>query len=263
MTTYRMAMRAGNGGQNLWPLCFSLGVAAITYDPLSRTNLSDYLPGEPIELWAELAPTQKASLRRVAYEMKKSDVIFVKQGPKIVGRGVVKGPYEFDHSYRIIDEYGTPWPHQVPVFWDNDFVEIDILLGGEQLTVKELSQDDVQKIGFKEKEKNDYLGQIEAKEGEAYTSEANFRVRNKALINIKKMSSQCSCEVCGFNFGKYYGDVGHGYIIAHHLRPVSSGPTITTLDDIALVCANCHAIIHSKSPQFSMSDLKLIIAARK
>ena len=263
MTTYRMAMRVGSGGQDLWPLCFSLGVAAITYNPLATTDLSKYLPGEPTELWAELQPTQKASLRRVAYEMNKSDIIFVKNGPKIVGRGVVTDRYKFDNLNRIIDKYGNPWPHQVPVEWDKDFVEIDILLGAEQLTVKELTDDEIQKIQFKEQKTKENLRQIEADEGELYTSESNFRVRNRALINIKKMQSSCTCEICGFNYEDYYSDIGRGYIIAHHIRPVSSGPTITTLDDIALVCANCHAMIHSKNPPISMSDMKQVVSIRQ
>lgn len=268
MTTYRMAMRAGSRGQELWPLCFSLGVAAITYEPLSTTNLSLHSPGEPAHLWDQLHPTQKASLSRLAYQMKEGDVIFVKQGPKIVGRGNVTALYDFDHAFKvrgvtIEDEFGTPWPHQVPVKWDTDFIEVDILLGSEQLTVKKLELDDVKRIGYVEQEKKDQLSRIEAEEGKVFKAETNFRVRNRTLINIKKMQSPCICEVCGFSYEQHYGEIGRGYIIAHHLKLVATGPTTTTLDDIALVCANCHAMIHSKNPPIPISDMRHIVMGQQ
>jgi hypothetical protein len=135
----------------MWPQCLLLGVAAITYDSLLKTDLSNYPLGEPKDLWEQLEPTQKASLRRVAYEMKRSDVIYVKQGPKIIDKGTVKGPakgnaYIFDSGFRLREPNGTPWAHQVPVDWSTDFPEIKMLLGGEQVTVKELSPDEVKRI---------------------------------------------------------------------------------------------------------------------
>jgi hypothetical protein len=151
MTAWRMSFRVGNQGHEMWPQCLRLGVAAITYDPLIETDLSKYPEGEPEELWNELEPTQKASLRRVAYEMKAGDVIYVKKGPKIVDKGVVKGPakrnaYLFDSEFRLRQPDGTPWAHQVPVDWSANFPELDILLGGEQVTVKELASGEVTQI---------------------------------------------------------------------------------------------------------------------
>ena len=85
----------------MWPHCRELGIAAITYYPLHDTDLSRYPKGEPKHLWAQLTSSQKASLRRVAYEMKEGDIIYVKQGPRIVGRGVINGSYQFDYEYRL------------------------------------------------------------------------------------------------------------------------------------------------------------------
>ena len=259
MTIWRMAFRVGSRGQELWPICFKLSVAAITYNPLAEIDLSKYPPGEPKKLWAQLEPTQKASLRRVAYEMKKKDVIFVKRGPKIVGRGVVQRRYKFDYEHRIIDQNGTPWPHQLKVKWDLNFPEINIVLGSEQLTVKKLSSEDLKSIDRSAKIANNYYDKIEAEEGDTYKTEAFFRKRNRTLIQIKKLQSNYSCEVCGFNYENHYGKIGHNFIVAHHVKPVSSGPTKTTLDDIALVCANCHAIIHLKKPPVPISRMRELI----
>ncbi|MGH7455743.1 MAG: HNH endonuclease [bacterium] len=262
MTIWRMSFRAGNQGHEMWRDCFRLGIAAITYYPLVKTDLSKYPNGEPKELWAQLESTQKASLRRVAYEMKAGDIIYVKQGPKIVSKGVVKGSYQFDSKFRLIDPNGEPWAHQVPVEWVSDFPEIEILLGSEPLTVKELSPDNVQKLEAAIEKVSESNRQKEVVEGETYKIEAVFRSRNRALIQAKKANSDYRCEVCGFNFEATYGAIGREYIIAHHLRPISSGVIKTTLDDIALLCANCHAMVHVKTPPVSIEDLRKLVARR-
>jgi len=151
MNYWRMSFRVGNHGHEMWPECVRLGVAAITYYPLERTDLSRYPEFEPRRLWKQLAVSQKVSLRRVAYEMKGGDIIYVKQGPKIVGKGTIQGAsnrraYKFDSRFQITDPQGVPWAHQVPVDWSGDFPQIDLLLGSEQYTVKELSEQEVDRI---------------------------------------------------------------------------------------------------------------------
>jgi hypothetical protein len=151
MPNWRMSFRVGNQGYEMWPDCLRLGVAAITYAPLAKVDLSKHLPGQPKDLWDRLEPTQKASLRRVAYEMRAGDVIYVKQGPRIVDRGVVIGPknknaYQFDSQFRLVDPNGEPWAHQVPVDWSKSFPETTVLLGAEQLTVKKLSVEEIETI---------------------------------------------------------------------------------------------------------------------
>ena len=135
----------------MWPECLRLGIAAITYRPFTKVNLSEYVAGEPKHLWEQLKPTQKASLRRVAYEMKSGDVIYVKQGPEIIDRGIVQGTtkrnaYIFDSDLSLREPNGKPWAHQVPVKWARSFPRIRMLLGGEQVTVKELSAGEVKRL---------------------------------------------------------------------------------------------------------------------
>lgn len=56
------------------------------------------------------------------------------------------------------------------------------------------------------------------------------------------------CEVpgCGFDFEAGYGELGRDYAQVHHLLPLSDrcAPRLTKLSDLAVVCANCHAMIH-------------------
>jgi hypothetical protein len=257
-----MSFRAGNQGYEMWPDCFRLGIAAITYYPLAKIDLSQYSYGEPKNLWKKLEPAQKASLRRVAYEMTVGDVIFVKQGTKIVSKGIVKGSYQFDTKFRLIDPNGTPWAHQVPVQWVLDFPEVEILLGAEPLTVKELSPDKVEELEAAIKKVKKHYQQAEAIEGEIYKKEAVFRSRNRALVQAKKANSDYCCEVCGFNFRKTYGIIGANYIIAHHRKLISSGVARTTINDIALLCANCHAMVHTQNPPIAIEKLRVLIAHR-
>ena len=62
-------------------------------------------------------------------------------------------------------------------------------------------------------------------------------------------SGNLICEVpnCGFDFKKRYGSVGDGYAQVHHLVPLKKAPPEGRkifLKDLAVVCANCHVMIH-------------------
>jgi len=81
---WRMAFCCGNRGPSLWKECRKLNVAAITYNPLARVDLTGHKYNEPRSLWNQLYPTQKSSLRYVAYDMKHGDTIYVKEGAQII-----------------------------------------------------------------------------------------------------------------------------------------------------------------------------------
>ncbi len=70
----------------------------------------------------------------------------------------------------------------------------------------------------------------------------------KIALASKSGAGHLLCEVpgCGFDFLKIYGEIGRDYAQVHHLQQLSDleSPTITTLKDLAVVCANCHAMIH-------------------
>jgi 5-methylcytosine-specific restriction protein A len=135
-----MAFREGSGGYEMWPTCYQHGVAAISYEEIDATDLSKFPVGEPKDLLQGFSSSQKSSLRAVAHEMAKGDVVYVKQGTGIVGRGTVTGPYKFQMNQNIIDSRGHLWPHQVPVAWESDFSPVPLKLGAELHTVLELDE---------------------------------------------------------------------------------------------------------------------------
>jgi len=78
------------------------------------------------------------------------------------------------------------------------------------------------------------------------------RERNRELIEAKKMkvlsrTQNLQCEVCSFSFHDRYGARGEAFCEVHHRSPLADGgPRETTLDDLAVVCSNCHRMLHRK-----------------
>jgi hypothetical protein len=249
-TAWRMAFRCGNQGTPMWPYCLKYNVAAITYYPILKTNLSKHVEGEPKELWADLAPAQKASLKRVVYKMKKGDIIYMKDGGYIIEKGTVLGPYKYDTQNRIIDPNGYPWNHQVPVDWQKDFTPVKTLLGAEQYTVLPLTPKKVETLERLIARKRRDSHRLEVTEGLPFKAEVTLRKRNRAIIAAKKALSDGTCEVCGMGFADTYG-IKIFCLVAHHQKqPIGQRrrASTTTMDDIALICPNCHAVAHTVEP---------------
>ncbi|MFB7916581.1 HNH endonuclease [Streptomyces sp. NPDC056061] len=70
-------------------------------------------------------------------------------------------------------------------------------------------------------------------------------LRARKIAQAEKLGHPLQCEVCTFDFGRSYGPLGEGYVEVHHRLPLHvSGPRETRLDDLALLCANCHRMCH-------------------
>lgn len=93
----------------------------------------------------------------------------------------------------------------------------------------------------------------EFSEGKLLLKKHLSRERNPKLISEAKRSflkknKSLFCEVCGFDFEKSYGALGKNFIEAHHIKPVSkmNDGEKTKVEDIVMVCSNCHSMIHRK-----------------
>lgn len=80
--------------------------------------------------------------------------------------------------------------------------------------------------------------------------ERNAQVIKDAKKNFKSINNSLYCEICGFDFEKKYGEIGSNYIEGHHILPISQIDTEYTIrpEEIALVCSNCHRMLHRKKP---------------
>ena len=91
----------------------------------------------------------------------------------------------------------------------------------------------------------------EAEEGRVLTRLHRIRERSRKLVEGKKkavlkLNGCLSCEACGFDFSKKYGSAGEGLIDVHHTKPVHTltHGDKTRLEDLVLLCSNCHRVVH-------------------
>jgi 5-methylcytosine-specific restriction enzyme A len=97
--------------------------------------------------------------------------------------------------------------------------------------------------------------ELEAMEGVQRRRFVSHRSRERAMREAKLHQARLAspdgrirCEVprCSFDLEAVYGSAAAGFAHVHHLRPLgeATAPTITRLEDLAVVCPNCHAVIH-------------------
>lgn len=92
--------------------------------------------------------------------------------------------------------------------------------------------------------------------------ERNSRVIREAKERFKQShNGKLFCEICDFDYSQKYGELGKGYIEGHHIVPVSEleEGSKTKVEDIVLVCADCHRMLHRKRPWLSKEELKQIL----
>ena len=87
------------------------------------------------------------------------------------------------------------------------------------------------------------------------------RKRNRAIRNQCAEKYKYTCQICGFNFEKTYGEIGKGFIEVHHLKPMASYDKEhdIKLDDLIALCPNCHSMIHIGGDLKRPKDLRMII----
>jgi 5-methylcytosine-specific restriction protein A len=98
----------------------------------------------------------------------------------------------------------------------------------------------------------DFDEELSAVEGEQRRRLVLHRRRENSLRVVKIRNAiahgRLACEVpgCGFEFARVYGALGAGFAEVHHRKPLASRkrPESTSLDELAIVCANCHRMIH-------------------
>ena len=110
---------------------------------------------------------------------------------------------------------------------------------------------------------NDELNEdFESSEGKLLFKLHRERERDGLITYQKKQlalkANKFFCEVCTFSFLEKYGEE---YIECHHTLPISAGERITRLEDLSLVCSNCHRMLHRKidGKYLSVNELKIHI----
>jgi predicted HNH restriction endonuclease len=105
-------------------------------------------------------------------------------------------------------------------------------------------------------------------EGKVVVRTVKQRQRSRKLVNDAKTqfreihAGRLFCEVCGFDYQAAYGVE---YIEAHHTEPLSSlnDETENTTEAVVLLCANCHRVAHSRTPPYSIEELKTMLNTKE
>ncbi|KGB52648.1 putative restriction endonuclease [Sphingopyxis sp. LC81] len=103
---------------------------------------------------------------------------------------------------------------------------------------------------------------ITGKEGRILTRIHSYRERDRAFVakvkkHRKKLNGKIPCEACGLDPLTTYGAEGERCIEAHHRIPIQElqPDSVTREEDIALICASCHRIVHSRYPCLTLDEL--------
>ena len=76
----------------------------------------------------------------------------------------------------------------------------------------------------------------------------------------------CRCSVCALSFLEVYGEIGEDFIHVHHKKPLAARRDDYMVDprkDMAPVCPNCHAMLHTQDPPLGLDELIAMMAAMR
>jgi 5-methylcytosine-specific restriction protein A len=91
--------------------------------------------------------------------------------------------------------------------------------------------------------------------------ERNSAARDKCILHYG-----CRCAACGLSLAEKYGEAAQGLIHVHHLRQladVNAEYVVDPIQDLRPVCPTCHAVIHSRTPPFTVQEITAMIEGTK
>lgn len=93
------------------------------------------------------------------------------------------------------------------------------------------------------------------------TIERNPNLIRQAKLKEMEESGELRCKICGFSFYEKYGVIGQNYIECHNIIPLSQigEEYVATVEDILLVCSNCHRMLHRIRPWINADQLKQLL----
>lgn len=101
-------------------------------------------------------------------------------------------------------------------------------------------------------------------EGTTKRVNVNVYERNPEARKICLEKHGYDCSVCGFNFEKAYGKIGHSFIHVHHIIPlhkIKKGYVVNGETDLIPVCPNCHSMLHREidGKNLSVDELRKLV----
>ena len=89
--------------------------------------------------------------------------------------------------------------------------------------------------------------------------------RNRAIRDQCAKRDNYTCQVCGFNFEKVYGERGKKFIEVHHKNPMANfdGKHEIELKDLISLCSNCHSMVHYGGEFLDIDELRKTLISTK
>lgn len=116
----------------------------------------------------------------------------------------------------------------------------------------------------------DEPGIVQAPEGRVLTRIHRVRERSGKLVEAAKARAmkrygRLCCEACGLDFKERYGGIAEGIIDVHHTKPLHTliEGDQTSLEDLALLCANCHRVVHSSRNWLTIEQVRFAFRLRR
>lgn len=114
------------------------------------------------------------------------------------------------------------------------------------------------------------LGNIEVTEGSQNLITHLIRERRPQIVKLAKKKfikehGKLYCVLCEFDFKEKYGNLGENFIQAHHINPISEmkEEDKTKVNDLIMVCSNCHSMLHNRNPWKTVEELQKILEINK
>ncbi len=88
--------------------------------------------------------------------------------------------------------------------------------------------------------------------------ERRARERSSMLRAAKLLRHGTVCSACRTDYGERAGGRGVHALDVHHLEPLGArGEGVTRLEELAVVCASCHRMLHGKAGSTALSPEEL------
>ncbi|HET8760248.1 MAG TPA: HNH endonuclease [Nitrospiria bacterium] len=253
-----------------WP---ALGdVSALAEDELLRLVRRTYRDYKPAA-----ATLSSGMLHKFYHSVQRGDMLVARRGLKqLAAVGTVKGAGYYDPN-KHSEPYDSPdeaFPNHLDVQWANkprDVVFPEIVFSIQ--TIYEIPQEKF--LSLTESSRRmippDSNFPDEVGDDEEFIEGAVCQRTVNAYERDPRARAACiakhglRCGVCGMSFERRYGSIGRGFIHVHHKKPLAGRggeyklrPTV----DLAPVCPNCHAMLHTQEPPLSIEELRTIMQQR-
>lgn len=112
--------------------------------------------------------------------------------------------------------------------------------------------------------------EIVGQEGKLLTRLHVYKERDRGFVRQvrehyrRQGDGRLVCQACDRAPVETYGPVGESCMEAHHRVPIEQlqPDSVTRLEDMAMLCASCHRVVHSAKPCLEVDNVKELIKKR-